>query len=1473
MKRLSTVIGMLLFLAVGVNASIPLHYQEHSIMGVKNKVQNNLTYINADGDTMTGDLTLEGTLHGDTTLRIVDGIETPFIQMDTGVATNPVHSEGQFYYDDDSKTLSLNMSASGVSLQMGQEQFLRATNKTGLEVLNGQMVYIDGAQGNRPTIALASSSTHLTSDTIIGMATHNISNNQTGYITTFGIVRDLNTSAYSEGDRIWTSSEAGAVTNVQPVSPLHAVAVGFVITSSVSEGTILVRIDIGGRLNDLHDVEYVTTLEVNQVIQYNASALRWENQSNLTIEGSVSAEAFYGDGSGIVNISAGAISHNLTSGLQGGDGVDQFYHFNAANHAEMGGWISSVELGTDGSITTEGEIYLEDNKAIYLGDSQDIKIHYASGGLNGAIVGEHINVLTDINTQDAGMLVKNTGDNNIAYLWAYDDLTSAYTQLLVTEGTIEINDQGEDVNTIIKTSNDDQLLFADGENDKLGIGTRIPSEKLHIVGSIEVDNDIILGDDQKIYLDDAKANYTYYDGDIIITVATLDAAVPNSNGWWVTDDITDWNVGLGFDYVNTFMWGKHGGLVAEISVGSSEGKAMVQFNRVGSDVDTRVKGNSDDYLVYANAGTDKVGIGTSEPTEKLEVNGNIFVRDDKNIYTGTDKTFYSTYNSGGWAETIVPDEGWWAHDLNWGYDVGVDKDNDNVELFSQSNTLDATTKNILRVYSSDPKTILNFASNDMDMQVRGDADVNLLYANAGTDRVGIGTSEPTSKLTVAGSFEIISGDVLIGDDQDIYFGDTKDGSMGYTSSINELTIVAPQSSGSSGGYWAYGNDGWNYFGLNDAYFGIGVSTDGAGAIYNVINIYPEVTIFNDLDSDVDFQVNGSTEANLIYVNAGTDKVGVGTSEPTSKLHVIGDTEITGDTTVEGVLSVLGVGTGGLTDWDIKIGNSGDYGMLKFGDATLGRTSYVAGNMDLNGTFLFRNLGGPVSSEIEFVFTESSGNSTRFALPKSGVGNATYNSRSMLLAGPAPADTDMVTVGYWQANNNIFDNLLCDTSGSGADLGVQNNLEVEGIIYVDSIIESTTGESITISSHLSIEAGITLAGSIELTSGDIALGDDQNMFFGDTNDARMLWEDDSYFITYTSTWYATTPSDNRGIFFKGNTGEAVGMYASDGANFNELAVGETITQINFLGIDADTLIKGDNDADLFWANAGTDRIGIGTNAPSEKLTVAGSVELTTGDIKLGTNQFVYLGDSNEGRLRWSGSHLLIDAPQVNMGNTLDDKYLYADATRVLVGGENALLEITDNLFDFNPNGLDVDFKIEGSTEVNLLYVNGGTDKVGIGTSEPRALLDVVGGNTYVNLIYGEMYQDDTDTLVTIETQNVDVSVEGFSAGINNGFTFQNGRELLVTVSGTYDVDWSLSFKLDGGGGSQQIEGAIGIDGVRQANTGAHRTVATITDTGDMGSPGHITVSAGDTIQLLVRNESSTNNVVVGHANISLTRVGD
>ena len=51
----------------------------------------------------------------------------------------------------------------------------------------------------------------------------------------------------------------------------------------------------------------------------------------------------------------------------------------------------------------------------------------------------------------------------------------------------------------------------------------------------------------------------------------------------------------------------------------------VVLNAASADVDTRISGDTDPYLIMADASADKVGIGVQTPGEKLDVGGNLAI--------------------------------------------------------------------------------------------------------------------------------------------------------------------------------------------------------------------------------------------------------------------------------------------------------------------------------------------------------------------------------------------------------------------------------------------------------------------------------------------------------------------------------------------------------------------------------------------------------------------------------------------------------------------------------------------------------------------------------------------------------------------------------------------------------------------------------------------------------------------------------
>lgn len=153
---------------------------------------------------------------------------------------SPPDQEGAFVWNPVDQTLDINNGT--ITIQVGQEVVIRGVNKTGTQIDDGSAVSIVGALGDRPKFVLADVAT-ASADSFIGLSTHDIADNAEGFVTVIGLVRNLDTSAFLEGDVIYVDSTAGTLTNVKPVSG-RVIKVGTCTTSHLNIGTILVDTSI-----------------------------------------------------------------------------------------------------------------------------------------------------------------------------------------------------------------------------------------------------------------------------------------------------------------------------------------------------------------------------------------------------------------------------------------------------------------------------------------------------------------------------------------------------------------------------------------------------------------------------------------------------------------------------------------------------------------------------------------------------------------------------------------------------------------------------------------------------------------------------------------------------------------------------------------------------------------------------------------------------------------------------------------------------------------------------------------------------------------------------------------------------------------------------------------------------------------------------------------------------------------------------
>ena len=179
-------------------------------------------------------------------------------------------------WSDGEGTIEVGLKGGNVKLAVGQEEVALCYNGTGNTLYDGQVVYINGAQGQRPRIALASASSESTSSKTFGVVTETINNGAEGFVCTFGIVRGINTSTFTSGSALWLSTNAGQITSTMPTAPNHAVFIGYCLKSHANAGEIFVKIQNGYELQELHNVSIIDP-ENGEVLQYNSSTGLWEN--------------------------------------------------------------------------------------------------------------------------------------------------------------------------------------------------------------------------------------------------------------------------------------------------------------------------------------------------------------------------------------------------------------------------------------------------------------------------------------------------------------------------------------------------------------------------------------------------------------------------------------------------------------------------------------------------------------------------------------------------------------------------------------------------------------------------------------------------------------------------------------------------------------------------------------------------------------------------------------------------------------------------------------------------------------------------------------------------------------------------------------------------------------------------------------------------------------------------------------------
>jgi hypothetical protein len=771
----------------------------------------------------------------------------------------------------------------------------------------------------------------------------------------------------------------------------------------------------------------------------------------------------------------------------------------------------------------------------------------------------------------------------------------------------------------------------------------------------------------------------------------------------------------------------------------------------------------------------KVGIGTDSPAQKLDVDGNIIIGDKS--ATGDAKVIF------------------------------YDQDATGNEL---------TRASITYNNSSDKMT---FRSRNQDVITIDDGNV------------GIGTASPRSGEGTPLTLESSTG----------YVGLTLSGTGDYAN-VWQLYASGDGSSNNFFGIYDRTNSVYTLATTDDGNVGIGTTTPGSkleidsgapGSIklgelsnYNGISLNGTLDIQNynllSRSTDKALYINRPSGNDIFFRENNTDtqvviksdgNVGIGTTSPSQKLHVVGKALITDDVQLTGSNPRIDFNSNGASslrfydttnalermrineDGKVGIGDSAPSFILDVNN-TSSRIRFKANTGDSNvelSAIAGRDWLIQSKADGEFRIYDEDAAAVRLNIDTSG-----------------NIQLPAYTTGYLKSdasgNITVDTDTIEDTLQSVTDRGAttSNTIEFTGSANAYVGIQGETDVNLKIGTGAGSEPRMYLFGSAngESNAGNIFIGTADNNGMVDINGDV----DISGFAGFNGITAPDFPVDISSV---------------DGGKVLRSTRGASIFRIDqsndgpgYIGMqsDDDLSIQTNNTSKMYITSGGN--VGIGTTSPASKLDI---ILNSTGGLKVDTNSdggatiTTYQGSTNSNvrQIEFNAQNfqiktgvpqgtsttdaLFIDSSQnVGIGTTSPTAKLHisntsGDANIVLAGSSGQVLSIDQNSIRTTTASQIAIFT--NSTTTNGLYINS-AGNIGIGTTSPSEKLHVVGnvrieGDLTVN---GSYTQIDTDVNTT-EQWNVTNDGTGPAVTIN-----QTGAQDIMDVQ---DDGTSVFYIEDGG----------------------------------------------------------------------------
>ncbi|MFA6106946.1 MAG: tail fiber domain-containing protein [Patescibacteria group bacterium] len=932
-----------------------------------------------------------------------------------------------------------------------------------------------------------------------------------------------------------------------------------------------------------------------------------------------------------------------------------------------------------------------------------------------------------------------------------------------------------------------------GNNGNVGIGTMGPNAKLWV--STGASGQIT----PSANADELVVEGSNHSGITVLTPNTMVGSLrfgdPENNASGivrynhVTDDMSFWtagsqqatilnngNVGIG-DTTPSYKLDVNGdinftGILRQNGTPVSMGSGTSQWTTSGTSI-------------YYNTGN--VGIGTEAPTGKFhvvggnalfyantsgqspytQINGNAIRGYVGGVMTGGDITVDGG-TSGNVLLNSVSTGRVGIRTAAPGYPLHASDDN-STAIVNIDNEGDALWTGIRLERWNNEQWFIGMDTSGLGLHFRRGGSLDDLVIRGDTGNVGIGTAAPTGKLQVVGGDALFYANTSGQSPYTKINGNAIRGYVGGVMTGGDITV-----DGGTSGNVLLNSLSTGRVGIRTAAPGypLQVDDENSTAIVNInntgTNLWTGLRISRDgserwfagidaASNSLLFRRAGST--NDLVIRYDTGNVGIGTDNPANKLDVVGGTfSVNSGTPVPSWTKIVnntitggidGTMTGG--NLALRGGTTGDIILNSNGSGNVGIGTEAPGydldvNGDINFTGTLRQNGTPVSMGSGTSQWTTAGTSIYYNTGNVGVGTTAPTGKLHVVGGDA-----------------LF---YANTSGQSPYTKINGNA-IRG--YVGGVM---TGGDITVDGGTS---GNVLLNSVSTGRVGIRTAapgyplqvDDENStaIVNINNTGTNLWTGLRISRDGSERWFTGIDAASNSLLFRraGSTNDLVIRYDTGNVGIgtdnpaNKLdVVGGTFSVnsgtpvpswtkivnniitggIDGTGTGGNLELRGGTTGDIILNSNGSGNVGIGTEAPTERLTISGNtprllLQRTTGNPEVqladGSGHWgIYnaVGDSNKLKF-WYGSDLVTLVTNGNVGIGLENP-----EAKLHIGGGDLLLN----------NGRDIRFKaglVNGSWralalnnsdtlmiyENKMVIENGGN--VGIGDTSPSYKLDVNG----------------------------------------------------------------------------------------------------------------------------------------------------